>query len=74
MKAANFVIFNTLNYSYDETINRRERPAGQQFPEQRKWKIINDAWVPEKVDYPVQSTPTQWGLVHKKRNDTVFNI
>lgn len=56
---------------YDETINQRARPAGQEFPEKRKWKIINDAWVPEKIDYPVQDTPTQWGLVHKKRNDEV---
>ena len=61
-------------YSYDETINKRARPVDQQFPEQRKWKIINDAWVPEKVDYPLQDTPTQWGLVHKKRNDAVIKF
>lgn len=44
-------------------------PEGQQFPEKREWKIINDAWVPEKVDFPVQGTPTKWGLVDKKRNE-----
>lgn len=44
---------------YDEQISKRNRPApelpqGQQFPDKRKWKIINDAWVPEKIDYPLQ--------------------
>jgi hypothetical protein len=44
---------------YDEQIGKRARPppeipVGQQYPEKRKWKIINDAWVPEKIDYPLQ--------------------
>ena len=48
-----------INKSYDETINNRARPGpempfGQQYPKKRQWKIINDAWVPEKIDYPLQ--------------------
>lgn len=40
-------------------INNRQRPGsvipkGQKFPEKRKWKIIKDRWVPEKIDYPLQ--------------------
>lgn len=61
---------------YDEQISKRSRPGpelpqGQQYPEKRTWKIINgDAWVPEKIDYPLQASPTSWGLVEKKTNDT----
>lgn len=61
---------------YDEQIGQRSRPApevpkGQQFPEKREWKIIRDEWVPEKVDYPLQDAPTNWGLVEKHRNNTM---
>lgn len=60
---------------YDEQISKRERPGpevphGQQIPEKRTWKIINgDAWVPERIDHPLQAAPTSWGLVDKKRNE-----
>lgn len=60
---------------YDEQISKRNRPGpevpqGQQFPDKRKWKIINDAWVPEKIDHPLQAEPTSWGLVDKLKNET----
>lgn len=40
-------------------MNRRARrspeiPLSQKFPEKREWKIIKDAWVPEKSDHPLQ--------------------
>lgn len=58
---------------YDEQIGQRARPGpevpqGQQFPEKRKWEIINAQWKPEKIDYPLQSEPTNWGLGDKHRN------
>lgn len=58
---------------YDEQIGKRARPppeipAGQQYPDKRKWKIISDAWLPEKIDHPLQDAPTSWGLVDKHRD------
>ncbi|CAF1029802.1 unnamed protein product [Brachionus calyciflorus] len=70
----NFDSSKSLITTYDETINKRPRPGpaiphGQQFPENREWKIINDKWAPEKIDFPLQDSPTKWGLVDKKRNE-----
>lgn len=48
-----------MNKRYDQDINRRRRPEpeyplGQKLPAKRDWKIINDCWVPEKSDHPLQ--------------------
>lgn len=52
---------------YDQEINRRSIHSS--FPEKRQWKIIHDAWVPEKTDHPLQDTPTRaGGLVDSRRN------
>jgi len=42
---------------YDEVFNgRRENDLGgcMKFPDTRRWAMINDAWKPEKSDYPLQ--------------------
>ena len=57
---------------YDEDINRRARPATQKLPEQRIWKIIDNKWLPEKIDQAMQAEPTRWGMVDKKR-DELYN-
>ena len=72
----NFDSSKNMITTYDETICNRPRPGpdipfGQQYPKERKWKIINDAWVPEKVDYPLQASPTKWGLVEKQKNNLI---
>jgi len=42
---------------YDEIYNGRrmtDQGGSMRFPETRRWSMINDAWKPEKSDYPLQ--------------------
>jgi hypothetical protein len=54
---------------YDEIFNKR-RP--QSDNDLRKWNILNDRWLPEKIDHPIQDTPTNWGFTERKKNEIEF--
>ncbi|PAA67768.1 hypothetical protein BOX15_Mlig028821g1 [Macrostomum lignano] len=53
---------------YDEDFNGRGLPRN---PPQRDWHSGNMAWSPERSDFPVQGSPTNWGL--KERLDKRWN-
>jgi len=53
---------NNMISIYDEYYNKRERPSNQKFPDRRSWNSKTMHWAPEKIDYPLQAEPTNWGL------------
>ncbi len=39
---------------------------------ERTWALQDNHWLPERSDHPLESTPTSWGLIEKKRTQTQF--
>ena len=39
-----------------------------QFPDERKWALQNDCWLPEHSDHPLQGEPTRLGPIVKQQN------
>ncbi|CAF2936793.1 unnamed protein product [Rotaria sp. Silwood2] len=56
--------------SYDEQYNRRGAYGEQQETSERRWALQDDLWLPERSDHPLESTPTSWGLVERKRSQS----
>nr|CAB3226637.1 uncharacterized protein C1orf158 homolog [Phallusia mammillata] len=51
---------------YDEQFNKRERD-GDKLPDLRKWDGHKLAWAPERSDFPMQGSPTNFGLHGKMK-------
>ncbi|CAF1578019.1 unnamed protein product, partial [Adineta ricciae] len=54
--------------SYDEHYNRRGPYGHERFPDERKWALQNDCWLPEHSDHPLQGEPTRLGPIAKQQN------
>ncbi|CAF1276983.1 unnamed protein product [Rotaria sordida] len=56
--------------SYDEQYNRRGAYGEHQDTSERRWALQDDLWLPERSDHPLESTPTSWSLVERKRSQS----
>jgi len=53
---------------YDEHYNQRERDTSNKLPDLRNWDSHRLAWLPEKSDFPIQGTSTNFGLADKMKS------
>ncbi|CAL8095542.1 unnamed protein product [Calicophoron daubneyi] len=53
--------------SYDQEFGNRKREGINYLPPLRTWSSRDLCWKPEKSDYPIIGSPTNWGLLEKKR-------
>ena len=44
-----------------------KRNSSCQFPDERKWALQNDCWLPEHSDHPLQGEPTRLGVPENQR-------
>ncbi|XP_031554459.1 uncharacterized protein C1orf158 homolog [Actinia tenebrosa] len=51
---------------YDQQFNKREVTESE-FKPLRTWERQRLVWAPEKSDYPIQGSPTNFGLLEKKQ-------
>jgi hypothetical protein len=38
----------------------------------RQWAIREKRWLPERTDHPLESEPTSWNLVERKRSQSQY--
>ena len=57
-------------FSYDEHYQRRGPYGKDQIHEERRWQILENTWLPERSDHPLESEPTNWNLAEIKRSQS----